>query len=166
MRITSRTGRIVAERLVVLGDELSPKGLSTEIGSPSLNNLWVFPGGFFTSEGLTSLVMFNPSESEIAEIDIEIIPDILNYGYVEPLSVNIPASSSRSVSFKDGQDQQNPLSCRCIKEDSKGIPFWVVVRSTNNVQIAAERFTLAQSEGNLSSSISRGVNLSGKEHYF
>ena len=163
-RITSRTGRIVAERLVVLGDELSPKGLSTEIGSPSLNNLWVFPGGF-TSERLTSLVMFNPSESEIAEIDIEIIPDILNYGYVEPLSVNIPASSSRSVSFKDGQDQQNPLLVD-IKRIPKGIPFWVVVRSTNNVQIAAERFALAQSEGNLSSSISRGVNLSGKEHYF
>ena len=164
-RITSRTGRIVAERLVVLGDELSPKGLSTEIGSPSLNNLWVFPGGF-TSEGLTSLVMFNPSESEIAEIDIEIIPDILNYGYVEPLSVNIPASSSRSVSFKDGQDEQNPLLVDASKRIPKGIPFWVVVRSANNVQIAAERFALAQSEGNLSSSISRGVNLSGKEHYF
>ena len=41
-QIIARTGRIVAERLVMFGDEIVPNGLDAEVGSPSLNDLWVF----------------------------------------------------------------------------------------------------------------------------
>ncbi|MGB1490347.1 MAG: DUF5719 family protein, partial [Acidimicrobiales bacterium] len=33
-QITARTGRIVAERLVMFGDEIAPNGLDAEVGSP------------------------------------------------------------------------------------------------------------------------------------
>ena len=97
-QITARTGRIVAERLVMFGDEIAPNGLDAEVGSPSLNDLWMFPGGM-ESEALASLTIFNPSETEVADVDVEIIPDVSNVGYVEPISVAVPAASSRAVNF-------------------------------------------------------------------
>jgi hypothetical protein len=49
---------------------------------------------------------------------------------------------------------------------AKGIPFWVVVRSTNDVPIASERMLIATSNTNAGSGFSPGVSLSGEEHYF
>ena len=37
------------------------------------------------SEALVSLTIFNPSETVVADVDIEIIPDVSNVGYIEPI---------------------------------------------------------------------------------
>ena len=41
--VRARTGRVVAERLLIFGDAFTPNGLSVEAGSPSLAPIWVFP---------------------------------------------------------------------------------------------------------------------------
>tara|TARA_Y100000768_G_scaffold388711_1_gene386364 strand:+ start:3151 stop:4695 length:1545 start_codon:yes stop_codon:yes gene_type:complete len=163
-QITARTGRIVAERLVMFGDEIAPNGLDAEVGSPSLNDLWMFPGGM-ESEALASLTIFNPSETEVADVDVEIIPDVSNVGYVEPISVAVPAASSRAVNFVIDQEGRDPALIDASTRIAKGIPFWVVVRSINGVPIASERVLIASSEGNLSSGFNPGVSVSGEEHY-
>ena len=163
-QIIARTGRIVAERLVMFGDEIVPNGLDVEVGSPSLNDLWVFPGGM-ESEALVSLTIFNPSETEVADVDVEIIPDVSNVGYVEPISVSVPAASSRVVNFVLDQKEGDPSLIDASTRIAKGIPFWVVVRSTNGVPIASERVLIASSEGNLNSGYNPGVSVSGEEHY-
>lgn len=163
--ITSRSGRIVAERLVMFGDELSPNGLDTEVGSPSLNTLWVFPGSVETNAEV-SVVLFNPSESLIAEIDLEIVSDVPDIGYVEPFSVTVPPASSRAVNFFVSDSQGSPSLLDASTRVAKGIPFWVVVRSTNDVPIASERTLIAISGEDVSSGFSPGVSLSGEEHFF
>ena len=163
-QITARTGRIVAERLVMFGDEIAPNGLDAEVGSPSLNDLWAFPGGM-ESEALVSLAIFNPSETAVADVDIEIIPDVSNVGYIEPISLAVPAASSRVVNFLFGQEGGDPSLIDASTRIAKGIPFWVVVRSTNGVPIASERVLIAPSEGNLSSGYNRGVDVSAEKHY-
>ena len=40
-----------------------------------------------------------PIRDEVADVDVEIIPDVSNVGYVEPISVSVPAASSRVVNF-------------------------------------------------------------------
>lgn len=164
-RITSRSGRIVAERLVMFGDELSPNGLDTEVGSPSLNTLLVFPGSV-EPDAEVSVVLFNPSESLTAEIDLEIVSDVSDIGYVEPISVTVPPASSRAVNFFISDNQRSPSLLDASTRIAKGIPFWVVVRSTNDVPIASERTLIAISGENVSSGFSPGVSLSGEEHFF
>ena len=163
-QIIARTGRIVAERLVMFGDEIAPKGLDAEIGSPSLNDLWMFPGGM-ESEALVSLTVFNPSETEVADVDVEIIPDVSDVGYIEPISVSVPAASSRVVNFVLDQKGGDPSLIDASTRIAKGVPYWVVVRSTNGVPIASERVLISSSEGNLSSGYSPGVSVIGEEHY-
>lgn len=164
-QITARTGRIIAERLVVFGDEIAPNGLDAEVGSPSLNDLWIFPGGM-ESEAQVSLTIFNPSETEIADVDIEIIPDVPDIGYIEPIAVSVPASSSRVINFISDQKEVDRFSIDASNRIAKGIPFWVVVRSTNGVPITSERVLIASTEGNLNSGYNPGVNVSGEKHYF
>jgi hypothetical protein len=149
----------------MFGDEVSPYGLDTEVGSPSLGTLWVFPGGA-ESDAEVSIVLFNPSESLIAEIDVEIVSDVSGTGYVEPFSVTVPAASSRVVNFFAVGDQRSSSLLDASTRIAKGIPFWVVVRSTNDVPIASERMLIATSNTNAGSGFSPGVSLSGEEHYF
>ena len=117
------------------------------------------------SEALVSLTIFNPSETEVADVDVEIIPDVSNVGYVEPISVSVPAASSRVVNFVLDQKEGDPSLIDASTRIAKGIPFWVVVRSTNGVPIASERVLIASSEGNLNSGYNPGVSVSGEEHY-
>ena len=164
-QITARTGRIVAERLVMFGDEIAPNGLDVEVGSPSLNDLWVFPGGM-ESAVQVSVTIFNPSETEVAVVDVEIIPDVSDIGYIEPISVSIPAASSRDVNFSLDGEGGDSSAIDASTRIAKGIPYWVVVRSTNGVLVASERVLLTTSAGNLSSGYNPGVDISGQEHYF
>ena len=43
----------------MFGDEIAPNGLDAEVGSPSLNDLWAFPGGM-ESEALVYLQSSTP----------------------------------------------------------------------------------------------------------
>tara|TARA_B100001113_G_scaffold331372_1_gene307664 strand:- start:575 stop:1264 length:690 start_codon:yes stop_codon:yes gene_type:complete len=124
----------------------------------------MFPGGM-ESEALVSLTVFNPSETEVADVDVEIIPDVSDVGYIEPISVSVPAASSRVVNFVLDQKGGDPSLIDASTRIAKGVPYWVVVRSTNGVPIASERVLIASSEGNLSSGYSPGVSVSGEEHY-
>ena len=57
-RIETRIGRVVAERMLFFGDEFDPRGLSSGIGSPTLNKIWVFPGGFDTESNSSLAVSY------------------------------------------------------------------------------------------------------------
>ncbi len=164
-RIETRIGRVVAERTLYFGDEFQPYGLSTEIGSPSLNDLWVFPGGFGSVEA-ESLIVYNPSSSLEANVDIEIISDIESGPYIEPINISIKPGSSEEVAFQvsNGELQET----RAIDVSSRiprGVPFWLVVRSLNDIPVVSERSVLSFLSGTQLSGSNLGVNVSGKEHF-
>ena len=164
-RVETRIGRVVAERLIVYGDEFQPFGLSAAIGSPSLNELWAFPGGF-DLDSRSSVVIYNPSNTLEAVVDVEIISDIETGPYIEPISLSIKSGSSEEVIFNYGEissDETNGVDAS--RRVPKGIPFWVVVRSMNGTPIVSERFVISSTVPQKLSGSTLGVDLAAKEHF-
>ncbi|HJM29003.1 MAG TPA: hypothetical protein QF776_10190 [Acidimicrobiales bacterium] len=164
-RVETRIGRIIAERMILFGDEFQPLGLSTEIGSPSLSQLWAFPGGFDT-DFPSSVVIYNPSTSSEAEVDVEIILDIETGSYIEPISIRIKPGSSEEVLF--GQRDENTEETYALDASSRiprGIPYWVVVRSLNKVPIVSERSIISSPNSSKTSGSNLGTDFSGREHF-
>ena len=95
-KINARSGRVVAERLLILGDEFSPNGLSLEGGSPSLAPVWVFPGGIDGS-ALSAIQVYNPSEVEEVSVDLEIYSDFKDSSFIEPVSLKVSPGSTETV---------------------------------------------------------------------
>ncbi|MEG3585855.1 MAG: DUF5719 family protein [Actinomycetota bacterium] len=164
-RVETRTGRVVAERMILFGDEFQPLGLSTAVGSPSLNQLWVFPGGFDLGSR-TSVVVYNPSASAEAVVDVEIISDVETGRYIEPISLTVKPGSSEEVVFSQNEEtSETPNGLDASERVPKGIPFWVIVRSINDVPIVSERFVISSTISQKISSSTPGVDLSAKEHF-
>ena len=164
-RVETRIGRVVAERLIVYGDEFQPFGLSAAVGSPSLNELWVFPGGF-DLDSRSSVVIYNPSNTLEAIVDVEIVSDIETGPYIEPISLTVKPGSSEEVIFNHGEgslDASNGVDAS--GRVPRGIPFWVVVRSINGTPIVSERFVISSMTPQKLSGSTLGVDLAAKEHF-
>jgi len=141
--IHTRSGRVVAERLLILGDEFSPNGLSIEAGSPSLAPIWVFPGGVDGSVQ-SSIQVFNPSETEEVSIDIEIYPDFESASFIEPISIKVSPGNTETVVLGGG-DATN-ISQNAYDLTSRipqGIPHWIALRVISGPPIVSERFVLS-----------------------
>ena len=165
-RIETRIGRVVAERMLFFGDEFDPRGLSSGIGSPTLNNIWVFPGGFDT-ESNSSLVVYNPSSSSEAEVEVEIISDVKSGPYIEPVNISVKPGSLEQVIFGGGSDPSESASKLDVSDRiPRGVPFWVVVRSLNEVPIVSERFGVTSESLVASSGSNMGIDLAAREHFF
>ena len=164
--VRARNGRVVAERLLIFGDEFSPNGLSVEAGTPSLASIWVFPGGVDSSVS-SAIQIFNPSEVEEASVDIEVYSDFANSSFIEPVSLMISPGSTETVVLR-GED------ARMISQDAfdltsripSGIPHWIVVRGIYGPPVASERFVLSDGSFPQMTGSGFGVDVVAKSHVF
>jgi hypothetical protein len=164
--IEARNGRIIAERLLIMGDEFTPNGLSLEAGVPSLASLWIFPGGIDTSEN-SGILVYNPSETEEAGVDIEIYSDFAGAVFIEPISLLIGPGSTETVVL--GGDQIDSISRTALDGSSRvpsGIPHWIVVRGISGPSVAAERLVLSDGSSPQMSSSGFGVDVAAQSHIF
>ena len=164
--IKARNGRVVAERLLMFGDEFSPNGLNIEAGTPSLASIWVFPGGVDGS-ALSAIQIFNPSEIEEANVDIEIYSDFAHSSFIEPVSLTISPASTETVVL--GGDDPIVVSRSAFALTSRiplGTPHWLVVRSINGFPIASERFVLSDGSFPQMTSSGFGIDVAATSHTF
>ncbi|MDG1844881.1 MAG: DUF5719 family protein [Acidimicrobiales bacterium] len=164
--IKARNGRIVAERLLIMGDEFTPNGLSLEAGVPSLASLWVFPGGVNTSEN-SGILVYNPSETQEAGVDIEIYSDFAGAIFIEPISLLVAPGSTETVIL--GGNQRDSISRTALDGSSRvpsGIPNWIVVRGVSGPSVAAERLVLSDASFPQTSSSGFGVDVAAQSHVF
>ena len=164
--IKARNGRVVAERLLSFGDEFSPNGLNIEAGAPSLAPIWVFPGGVDGS-ALSAIQIYNPSEVDDADVDIEIYSDFAHSSFIEPVSLMISPASTETVVL--GGDDSTMISRSAFALTSRiplGTPHWMVVRSINGLPVASERFVLSDGSFPQMTSSGFGVDVVSTSHMF
>jgi hypothetical protein len=137
--VTSRTGRIVAERLQVFDDAeemlegADPRrGLTVDLGSPVPMETWILPAVRLV-EGLDErVVVYNPGNAT-AEVDIEVLPAEPGLA-VEPFELTLGPSSYEVLDLSDQARLDEVL-------DAGAMEATVVVRSLNDVPVVAERVT-------------------------
>ncbi len=164
--IHARNGRVVAERLLIFGDEIAPNGLSLEVGSPSLAPIWVFPGGIDGSVP-SSIQVFNPSEIEEVSVDIEIYSDFKNSSFIEPISINISPSSTETVVLAgEGALNISRNAYDLTSRIPQGVPHWIVVRVISGPPIVSERFVLSDGSSPQNTGSGLGVDVVASSHNF
>ncbi len=164
--ITARNGRVVAERLLIFGDEFSPNGISVEAGTPSLAPIWVFPGGVDGSVS-SAIQIFNPSEVDEASVDIEVYPDFTNLTFIEPVSLIVSPGSTETVVL--GGDDASSISRSAYSLTSRiplGVPHWIIVRGISGPSVASERFVLSDGSLPQMTGVGFGVDVVAKSHVF
>ncbi|MBG02150.1 MAG: hypothetical protein CL470_07765 [Acidimicrobiaceae bacterium] len=164
--IKARNGRVVAERLMMFGDEFSPNGLNIETGTPSLAPIWVFPGGIDGS-ALSAIQIYNPSEIEEANVDIEIYSDFAYSSFIEPVSLTVSPASTETVVL--GGEEPITVSRAAFALTSRiplGAPHWLVVRSINGLPVASERFVLSDGSFPQTTSSGFGIDVAATSHTF
>lgn len=128
--VTTRSGRIIAEQVQSFeGREGGVKGLTATVGATTSAPIWGFPTGApaTVADAGESISMFNPGDSDTdVMVQVQLDDPGVN-GTVEPFEVNIPAHRFAVVDVS--ADERVP----------KGVPHWVVVRSTDGADIVAER---------------------------
>ena len=127
--VRARNGRIIAEQILISdGTDGSPEGLTTVLGAPAPADSWVFPDLGAPAPGRTSTMsVLNPGEEE-ADVEVQIFLDepAVN-GTVEPFTLSVGPTRYGAVDlYEDGRIPA-------------GIGAWVLVRTTNGVQVVAER---------------------------
>ncbi|MCD9623334.1 DUF5719 family protein [Rhabdothermincola salaria] len=128
--VTARSGRIIAEQLMVSdGTDDAPVGLTASLGAPSPSPSWIFPDGSPPAEGRTvSYSVLNPTEDE-AEVEVQVfLDDPATNGSVEPFTLTVPGGRHDVVEVFTEE--------RLFPE---GVASWVLVRSVNDVPIVAGR---------------------------
>lgn len=164
--ITARNGRVVAERLLIFGDEFSQNGISVEAGTPSLAPIWVFPGGVDGSVS-SAIQIFNPSEVDEASVDIEVYPDFTNLTFIEPVSLIVSPGSTETVVL--GGDDASIISRSAYSLTSRipsGVPHWIIVRGISGPLVASERFVLSDGSLPQMTGAGFGVDVVAKSHVF
>ena len=75
VRITTRRGQIVAERLQMLNGSQGPQGASLQLGVANAAESWIFPGGRLSSKGGDQIVIWNTSETEASTVEVGFWPN-------------------------------------------------------------------------------------------
>ena len=115
--VSLRKGRIVVGRSYRKGS-----ATSVALAAPAADSNWYLSAGL-KAEGTTNrLVVVNPSDGD-AEVTAELR---LQEGAAEPIVVDVPARSRVSINLDD-------------EKVPKGVPYGLVVRSTDDVPIVVER---------------------------
>jgi hypothetical protein len=127
--VTTRTGRIVVDRLQVFNDGQNRRGLGLSSGVAGAAQAWVFPAGRLGGGRQERVVVFNPGSGP-AEVDIEVRPEDTAL-VVEPFQLTV----------RPGQHSQLDLHAesRLAGLVSSGAPYTLVVRSADDSLIVAER---------------------------
>jgi hypothetical protein len=137
--VTTRTGRVVAERLQIFDDseeileEADPRrGLALSLGSPVPMETWVFPSVRLVENLREAVVVYNPGNAT-AEVDIEFLPSAAGLA-VEPFELTLAPNSYEVLVLADQARLGDLL-------DDGEVEATVVVRSLNDVAVVAERVT-------------------------
>ena len=165
-KVNARSGRVVAERLLIFGDEFLPNGLSLEGGSPSLAPVWVFPGGIDGSV-LSAIQVYNPSEVEEVSVDLEIYSDFKGSSFIEPVSLKVSPGSTETVVL-GGEDalsiSRNAYDLR--SRIPSGVPHWIVARVIAGPPIVSERFVLSDGSFPQMTGSGFGIDVEANSHTF
>jgi len=127
--VSTRSGRIIAEQVQAFeGREGGVKGLTATVGATTAVPIWGFPVSAPDQvDAAESVAVFNPGESD-TEVLVQVqVDDAAVRGTVEPFEVTIPAHRFAVVDISE--DERVP----------KGVPHWVVVRSTDGADVVAQR---------------------------
>jgi hypothetical protein len=159
-----RTGRVVADRLLVFDGSVGPAGLSVAAGSVAPSSLWVFASSA-PDGGADVIVITNPSETE-AEVDVEVHLDLpeLN-GTVEPIGLAIRPGRTEVVVLSPGAEL---VSASRVFDASDRVlddtGYWVSVRSLDGTPVVADHLTLAANGVPVGASASPGQPVAATIH--
>lgn len=163
--ITTRTGRIIAERLQLFGNEAGPIGVSLSAGTPELGEQWFFPGGGSQSGVGESYVIYNPTD-EPAEVEFEIKPDSADRaGDIAP--VPVPVGPNERWVVNTSVHPTHPGDIVALVDAvgivGSGERYFVSVRSFNGVPIAVERVLTRAGEPGRGVASGFGINRAATE---
>lgn len=139
--ITTRTGRVVAERIQLFRNEQGPVGVSLTPGVNVMAEQWFFPAGAAAPGTAESYVIFNPND-EPAEVEFELKPDSADRaGDIAPLGVSMGANERWvvNVSVHPAHPVSTVATIDATTVAGRGERFFVSVRSFNGVPIVVER---------------------------
>ena len=122
-RLVARTGRLAVGRLQSFDGTAGRKGISVALGAAAPGPVWYFPEGLVADGQTERFQVYNPGRSE-AQVQVDLA---LDRGSAEPLSLTVPRESRLTVVASD--ETRIP----------KGVPHAATVRSTNGVDVVAER---------------------------
>ncbi len=136
--VTTIRGRLVVERLQVLDGVLGPSGAALQLGVVAPAVSWMLPAGRIHEGGDDRVVVFNPSATESAQVDVELWPvnptDRSLYG-LGPIPRELPPGRFEVVDLN-------------AEADRFGIelPYelGVSVTATNGMPVVVERWQFAQ----------------------
>ncbi|MCO8127573.1 hypothetical protein NHL50_10185 [Acidimicrobiia bacterium EGI L10123] len=125
--LTTRTGRIIVDRIVRVNEDGGDRGLTVQLGVTEPQRTWIFPDGIASEEFQERFVVYNPTE-ELAEVEIDLRVDRPEEnGVPAPVELSIAPGSHATVDMNE--DGRLPV----------GVPHSAVVRSANDVPVVAER---------------------------
>lgn len=143
--LTTRSGRVVAERIQVAdgsqrdGDLPSRLGLAVDVGTPEASLLSTHPYGYFGPGAAQDVVVYNPSDVP-AEVDVELALGDDVVGGVEPFELSI-----RPGGFERIRLPEEPRLQDVFGQDSGA--FSITVRSVNGVAVVSEVVTTLPTQG-------------------
>jgi len=153
-------GRVVTERLQLFENEGGPSGLSLSLGSNRTSLQWFFPAGRSVAGAGESYLIYNPGD-EPAEVEFELKPDSADrIGDIAPLAVPVGARERWIVTVSE--HPSHPVDALATIDASTMVapsePFFVSVRSFNEIPIVAERiFTRPAAAGGVTASLGADV---------
>jgi hypothetical protein len=135
--ITTVRGRLVVERLQTFNGDLGPSGAALQLGVVDPAPSWMLPAGRIHEGGDDRVIVFNPSDEEVATVDIQLWP-------VNPTDRSLYGLGSIPRELLPGRFEIIDLG---IEADRFGLrlPYEVGVSvvSTNDAPVVVERWHLA-----------------------
>lgn len=126
--ITTRTGRLVVDRIQSYDGTDGPAGTDLTPAAPRPAPVWTFPTGLVADGVTESVTVYNPTERR-AEVDVEFTVDPAADVVVEPVELSIAPESYAEVVVND--EERVPPD----------VEHSIVVRTQNDVPVVAERWT-------------------------
>lgn len=165
--ITTRTGRVIAERVQFFGPEgEGPRGVSLTAGTNALSDQWFFPAGGAVAGAGESYVIFNPNEGP-AEVEFELKTDADVDGDTAPRQVPVGPSEWWVVNAQlhptHPLSQDTAAAIDVTGPELLGAQYFVSVRSFNETQVSAERVLTQPLESGLGVASSFGISQSSTD---
>lgn len=152
--LTTRTGRLVVDRIVRVNEEAGDRGLTVQLGVPEPQRAWVFADGLVSETVTETYVVYNPTE-ELAEVEIAFMLDRPDEnGIPEPVDLSLAPGAHASVDMN--ADGRLPA----------GVPHAATVRSANGVPIVAERVVSSRGPSRYGISVTTGSPVEASEWTF